>query len=91
MRKFPTKILFSPSYLVAYSSEGSELWRKEFNTTSVSAASDLIAAGGYLKNGSVVKVFDIKGEELWSLNFGEEVATNGKIVASGVMSVIIRA
>lgn len=69
---------FSPSYLAAYSSEGSELWRKEFNTTSVSAASDLIIARGYLKNGSVVKVFDTKGEELWSLNFGEKVATNGK-------------
>lgn len=74
---------FSPSYLAAYSSEGSELWRKEFNTTSVSAAGDLIVARGYLKNGSVVKVFDIKGEELWSLNFGEKVATNGKIVAVG--------
>lgn len=72
---------FSPSYLVAYSPEGSELWRKEFNTTSVSAAGNLIVARGYMKNGSVVKVFNISGNELWCLYFGEKVATNGKVVA----------
>ncbi|USH00874.1 hypothetical protein K1720_03885 [Thermococcus argininiproducens] len=71
---------FSPFYLVVYSPNGSELWRREFNATSVSTANDLVVVRGYIKNGSIVKVFDINGNDLWSLNFGEKVATNGKIV-----------
>ena len=72
---------FSPFYLIAYSPTGSELWRKEFNVTSLSTAGDLIVVRGYVRNGSVVRVFDIDGNELWSLDFGENVATNGKTVA----------
>ena len=72
---------FSPFYLIAYSPTGSELWRKEFNVTSLSTAGDLIVARGYVRNGSIVKVFDIGGNELWGLDFGENVATNGKTVA----------
>ncbi|MCD6139932.1 MAG: hypothetical protein J7J05_03175, partial [Thermococcus sp.] len=44
---------FSPFYLIAYSPTGSELWRKEFNVTSLSTAGDLIVARGYVRNGSV--------------------------------------
>ena len=72
---------FSPFYLIAYSPLGSELWRKEFNTTSLSTAGDLIVARSYVENGSVVKVFDVRGNELWDLAFGENVATNGKTIA----------
>ncbi|HII66423.1 MULTISPECIES: PQQ-binding-like beta-propeller repeat protein, partial [Thermococcus] len=72
---------FSPFYLIVYSPTGSELWRKEFNVTSLSTAGDLIVARSYVRNGSVVKVFDIGGNELWGLDFGEKVATNGKTVA----------
>ncbi|USS39990.1 PQQ-binding-like beta-propeller repeat protein [Thermococcus aggregans] len=72
---------FSPFYLIAYSPTGSELWRKEFNVTSLSTAGDLIVARGYVRNGSVVKVFDVRGNELWGLAFGENVATNGKTIA----------
>jgi|GEM_PF-2315063 len=72
---------FSPFYLIAYSPTGSELWRREFNVTSLSTAGDLIVARGYVENGSVVRVFDVRGNELWSLDFGEKVATNGKTVA----------
>ena len=71
---------FSPFYLIAYSPTGSELWRREFNVTSLSTAGDLIVARGYVRNGSVVRVFDVRGNELWSLDFGEKVATNGKTV-----------
>ncbi len=72
---------FSPFYLIAYSPTGSEIWRKEFNVTSLSTAGDLIVARGYVMNGSVVKVFDVRGNELWGLAFGENVATNGKTIA----------
>ncbi|ADT83507.1 hypothetical protein TERMP_00530 [Thermococcus barophilus MP] len=72
---------FSPFYLIAYSPNGSELWRRKFNATSVSTAGDLIVARGYIKNGSIVRVFDIGGNELWSLDFGDKVTTNGKVVA----------
>jgi len=72
---------FSPFYLIAYTPTGSELWKREFNVTSLSTAGDLIVARGYVRNGSVVRVFDVRGNELWSLDFGEKVATNGKTVA----------
>ncbi|NJE26030.1 hypothetical protein E3E22_05235 [Thermococcus sp. MV5] len=74
-------VTLKPSYLALYSTNGSQLWKREMEPLQVSVAGDVVVASASDKDRGPPKVyvFNSNGDLLWE-SCGYKVATNGEVI-----------